>query len=800
MLNLQTFNVAPRDDHNPRRARLDDSRLSTGRDGVLYKMADRRDWEKYRTLSGPELDAEMRRSQEVKQNLMTFSGQTTYSGAHRKQLKDGFRMVAPQFGTNTRDRRIETRKWDKELSRASQGMSTQGMDSKFRSTLSQLQENTENLPTQDVVEEFEYVVDPKVMSGQDKVTQVFGVIKQKYEQNLHVIDQLYDERLSLEQYAKSLEQKLVDVTGEPVENLIDRADRRGPIEYTDDDSGRFAGRSERPFSRGRPSSAAAPPSFDEVKALLPPASDSSAGLNPWQAADMLVAPRWADEPRAARGRSRQRTPPPSSQRSQSLPRTQTAPSTHLRSHSASRSVGISPHLQADIDRYVQKRELSLLRESQQEKEEKEQEAQRRERFLRASRSGKEFVGMAERQRTMAEEREERMHALALAEKEKALAERRAREEKKRKEGELMATALSSSMSWQELQDTEAAKRRENIEARKHELLLMSQLPPALAESAQRAKRTSRSAVVESPTFKPQVSTEEPDVVARRLSRQQKAWSQRLEQTKEKLREQFLSQRSQTMEGGSASSDQSKMEARAAQCKARRDARLKALEERKQEEKEARERKEREHNDRLLNMKLPDGSLKATKSAQLREGKVKNELLMRELDEQREKRLREKQELKLREAAASLRSVLQERDEDRKARNPNARLEVSAAEQESKERAARAREEFRAKLRDNKQRIRESLKNRPSLLERHDQGVANRTAATEALRTFTQIVSQPEGADDLDDLEAMLSKPSSRKNSNSQSRASATTLDSLLQGDDIFDRKEKAIVKTILSKE
>eukprot|EP01039_Chlorochromonas_danica_P001679 gene1679-1833_t len=870
-MDLQSmYIIPPRDGSNPRIARLDESQgTRRSSDGVYYKMIDRRDWGKYHVLSDEEMANEVRRSQEVKRNLLTLSHQTpstSISNSASTSLTKskgqgkvgGIKTVAPQFGMSSSRRRIEQKQWQKDVTLASQGGGILSQprpqdddreeDYTYHNTLRQLQKNTKTL-SQDRQEEGEEgkgeeggeLCDLSEMPQEgEKVKQVFHVIKKKFEQNLHVIDKLFDEKVSLEEYTQSLERKLMEVTGRSIEELeienhppsyhdmreesssqlpkqLDnnkeyiedsRATKSQSQMMTrkaikqDDTDGINDDRSERMMHR-----------HDHTRGDALSAEDAAAELwnhDPPPPRLQAASEEDLDFTHANRGRSRRRTSDSPanhnnslSLRSRSLGRSQrsredSSVDSSRRSLSLSQR-GISPHLQKDIDRYVMKRRQYDEQERWMKFQAEEEEKLRRERFLKASIKGQGFKEMEERQRIMAEEKAQKLIAMKKAEEDKELEERKLRQEKKKRDNLQMAAALQASSTWQELQELESAKRRERIEARKQELMTMSALPAALVESQQRAKRTPRAVVTEEFDFRPHIRAEDPDIVGRRLAKQQQAWDQRLMQTKEKLREQYM-QRSQSASRISTSSDKSKMERRAEDCKARRDARLQAQYEKEMSQRRLQERQEQEKRERLLGTKLPDSSLKATKAAKMREEKVKNELLGRELEEQREKRLREKQQSRLREAATVLKSVLKERDDELRARNPNARIEVSLAEHEAAARAAAAREEYRAKLRENKQRLRESLKNRPSLLERHDQAIANKTAATEALKTLTEVITRKDD-DDIDDLEAMLeqkSKANARKESGKS--AANATMDVLLEGNDVFDTKEKVIVKNILGRD
>eukprot|EP00601_Ochromonadales_sp_CCMP2298_P033065 CAMPEP_0173371366 /NCGR_PEP_ID=MMETSP1144-20121109/27243_1 /TAXON_ID=483371 /ORGANISM="non described non described, Strain CCMP2298" /LENGTH=85 /DNA_ID=CAMNT_0014323103 /DNA_START=63 /DNA_END=316 /DNA_ORIENTATION=+ len=84
MINLQGMFGNPRDGPDPRVAKTDTTTLSRGQDGILYKMAESRDWDKYRTLSEAEIRSELGKSRQIKEDMYTLQG----------KIKGG-RMVRP---------------------------------------------------------------------------------------------------------------------------------------------------------------------------------------------------------------------------------------------------------------------------------------------------------------------------------------------------------------------------------------------------------------------------------------------------------------------------------------------------------------------------------------------------------------------------------------------------------------------------------------------------------------------------------------------------------------------------------
>ena len=91
----------------------------------------------------------------------------------------------------------------------------------------------------------------------------------------------------------------------------------------------------------------------------------------------------------------------------------------------------------------------------------------------------------------------------------------------------------------------------------------------------------------------------------------------------------------------------------------------------------------------------------------------------------------------------LKYLVDERDRERKDKLPGSFREISDAQM--KEHIKTAKEEFKARMAENKKRLDEVIRNRPSLMERHEQALAAKTANTKALGAVAQAM----GNDDFD---------------------------------------------------
>ena len=129
-------------------------------------------------------------------------------------------------------------------------------------------------------------------------------------------------------------------------------------------------------------------------------------------------------------------------------------------------------------------------------------------------------------------------------------------------------------------------------------------------------------------------------------------------------------------------------------------------------------KERARN-KLLNAKIPEASRRWTRSAVARTElvKAKKEEEAAETQHKEREKMRKSQHEK--EISAVLRVDLREREDERKSKITGY-VELQGTQEKSVAAAALARQQYRENLRQNRIRIADKLKDRPSLMERHDQ--------------------------------------------------------------------------------
>eukprot|EP00599_Poterioochromonas_sp_BG-1_P007565 CAMPEP_0173136430 /NCGR_PEP_ID=MMETSP1105-20130129/2478_1 /TAXON_ID=2985 /ORGANISM="Ochromonas sp., Strain BG-1" /LENGTH=793 /DNA_ID=CAMNT_0014048609 /DNA_START=96 /DNA_END=2477 /DNA_ORIENTATION=- len=752
-LDLQTLNILPRAGDDPRVAKTDEGHLTIGEDGKLYRMEDRRNWGKYHTLTEEEIQEEIRRSQEVRKNMLTMTGKMKNGKIVQKANKHAVSVTSPQFGVTTKSRRIEQKAWEKELQSANHTGKTLG-DSRFGGTVDQLLANTKPETSPEEAEASE-VYDYGDVENEDTMERkALKVIQKKYEQNLNVVEKLFHEKLSLEEYTKQLESQLEALTGKKIEHPV--------------------------FDQ------AAPPSYDDVSShpqLKRSQFDPTVAISATELADLLSHVGEADQ---VRGRARVPRSASSDQamfvRSHSAPRggaydTPTRKTMSMddpayygkmtRSRSSERSFssrkvdGPSPHLQADIDRYVQKRRLMEERERLQRLEQQQYEMNIQQKRMQASLKGEEFIAMKLREEETKRKVEARLKKLENdAKKEEIQRKEREMEERKKKLDKLKQELQTrSTMTWEEIQQEDERNRQERRERRKNELLSMSSLPKSIEENLRKTMTAKKfSPIKESHNNGSHFKAEDIEKVREKLRKSLEKKEEMDERQRERSRERSRSrERTSISAGGSRASlgggggsgeasVLSSREQREKERKERWDAFKQAQKDKEEHKKEMEKQKEKLKYEKLLSAKLPDNALKLTKAEILKQQRVQQMKLQDERRRQMEAKKRAEKDMSLKETAAMVSLVLKERDEKLKVKNPGY-VELTDVTKMVAERSKQAREEYQKKLQDNQRKYNEVKKNRPSLIMREDEKNAKKKAK---LQAESKIANAILGAGD-DDL-------------------------------------------------
>jgi hypothetical protein len=370
--------------------------------------------------------------------------------------------------------------------------------------------------------------------------------------------------------------------------------------------------------------------------------------------------------------------------------------------------------------------------------------QERLRFHRASVHGKEFSAMLRRAEMCHEKNQAKLAAKqAAAEK----AEREAKEERERKRRDHLSKELNpaSAMSWREIQENQEIARREAVEKRKQEIAASSRAPAAASSSSADAEKKMRAAAKaaeyaaeNSKSFK----AVDPEKVAEKLAKQSAAWERKLEEEKERVRQRMV-ERSLSASGKPTKSPVAAMEDRAKSAAARREARQQARDAKLKAEADRLAEQERKKTEILFNTKIPEEGRKLTKSAEYRAKMVREALEKEIADKKREEEEAAKRAKQEREIARMLRHQINDSERDRREQMKGGYRELSEAELEMNRKEAK--KEFKRKLRENQEKLNAALQNRPSLLQRHEQTIAAKTAASSALNKVARAVSAPSGS-------------------------------------------------------
>jgi len=432
--------------------------------------------------------------------------------------------------------------------------------------------------------------------------------------------------------------------------------------------------------------------------------------------------------------------------------------------SRSGSLGPPAHLQADTDKYLQKRKLIEERERQKALEQKQYELELEEKRLRASRRGKVFSAMEEREKRAREVRQAREKKKQQKQREREEVEMELAQKEKLRRDRLRRSA-DISKDWQTLQRDEENKRKDRIEARKMELAQTAKYPSSMGDSVKewKMKKTTNvegSQEAVAPPSEPVFRAQDPEEVTAKLRRKQAAWERRLEKEKAQLN----ASRSKTAPVKAAL----EMEERQRAYEEKR--RLKAEEAARKKEAEDREaeRKKRREQERIIKSKVPEASRRLTKAAEDRARAVRASFEKKAMEEKRQAQKKTKQERRMKETAEFLKSLV---------RKPE--MTESEREEQAKIRAQESVEMFKMNRKRNQANIKNALSSRPSLLERHDQAIAKSKAGTAALGKVAAAVFQNSNPSDED--EGKYSDDDIDKKLNWKSK-SATN--------DIFDEEEK----------
>mmetsp|Transcript_2470 Transcript_2470/g.4492 ORF Transcript_2470/g.4492 Transcript_2470/m.4492 type:complete len:586 (+) Transcript_2470:55-1812(+) len=387
-----------------------------------------------------------------------------------------------------------------------------------------------------------------------------------------------------------------------------------------------------------------------------------------------------------------------------------------------KAFGLSPQLQADTDRYLQKikyiQDKKRLEILEQEKYELELEKRR----LRAAKCGSEFTRMREREEKALEirkRREERKQSKEFEREAKSL------EEKNRTivTHANLRNSLKNSKNWDEIQKEEEIKRRDRIEKRKQQLTSLAAYPSSSINLAvDRWKEKDLKEEIPSTILSNKGHTPSPAEIGAQLRRRQEKWEMHLQHEKELLN----SKRRSTLPVRAAID----MENRNRVHDENKKQRQLAKEQKEMEEKERKAAEDRKRTRRIMRRAVPESSRRLTKASEDRAKAVRDSFEKARKKEMQEKKREEIKSRRSKEVSAFLTTLVGGVDN---------KMTEAARNEISRQQAAENAAAFKENRKRNQQRIRASLAQRPSLIERHNMAIASTGATSSALAKVANVV-------------------------------------------------------------
>lgn len=234
MINFQNFFVQPRNEANPKIARMEETIRKESDDGILYHLVSEKEKSKYKILSDDEVMNEFERSLERRESEKEKS-----RSKHSQSLH-------PTYSSGKQDPRSlakENKDWEKEIESQKRSYDQTGERKISSSTASVLFENSLKHNSNNVSNTVEL---------EDKVTQDFTIksihsdlpptpvniaietMTSKYMENIHVIKQLMQEKQEMEGRMVKLERQLqrgMSVSHDYLKRTQDDADLRPNADY-----------------------------------------------------------------------------------------------------------------------------------------------------------------------------------------------------------------------------------------------------------------------------------------------------------------------------------------------------------------------------------------------------------------------------------------------------------------------------------------------------------------------------------------------------------------------------------------
>lgn len=262
------------------------------------------------------------------------------------------------------------------------------------------------------------------------------------------------------------------------------------------------------------------------------------------------------------------------------------------------SKSLSANLLADQDKYLMKRRLldELERKKKVDDELNEKERIRKQKYLASH--GKEFTNVIKRQEEAQRKRKEKLDEVAKQEENKEKEEAKQRREKLKSSKNSQIFVVES---WAEMVEKQNMLRRQRADARKQEMLSLMREPSCASAPAKkyRARPTTKITVRESP-----------EEVMERLAMEHEAWKVKIETARTKA-EKKVSLSHSSFDGVSA------MEQREQILKSRRDARIKRQQLDSQKKELQKKKEALLASEKLFSQPVPPASRRLTRSAEVR---------------------------------------------------------------------------------------------------------------------------------------------------------------------------------------
>ncbi len=153
--------------------------------------------------------------------------------------------------------------------------------------------------------------------------------------------------------------------------------------------------------------------------------------------------------------------------------------------------------------------------------------------------------------------------------------------------------------------------------------------------------------------------------------------------------------------------------------------------RRQDEIAKKQAEEKKRNDRLLNMKVPEASLRSTITVENRHNKIQQDLEAKLRKQKEEIEYLKKKEKIEKQTSNFLTSFIKQKEIERK-QNFKGFVELTDLNEKAAEAAMEAKKDFRKRMVENKRRIDAAISSRPTLIERHEMDLAKRNSKNEAL--------------------------------------------------------------------